>query len=610
LKSTALLILLILARSVVAADASPVPRFTDPARRSKLEAAFPEIDAIFERFWRDSGVPGLVYGIVIDGDLAHVKSFGVRDRRSNEPVAPDTVFRIASMTKSFTALAILKLRDEGKLSLDDPAEKWIPEIQKLRYPTRDSALITIRHLLTHGAGFPEDNPWGDRQLGRSAEELTRWLRAGIPFSTAPGSAYEYSNYGFALLGRIVEKASGTSYRSYLEHQILAPIGMKSSTLEPAAVPANLRAQGYRRSTEGYTDEPSLPHGAFGSMGGLLTSAQDLGRYVAWQLSAFPPRDEDEVGPLRRSSAREMQQEWRPYAFSADRQNGQTRATSGGYGYGLRVSRDCRFERIVGHGGGLPGFGSYMSWLPEYGVGLFAMANLTYAAPTRPIDEALDALLRTGALRPRELPPSAALLSARAALVRLFEGWDDTTATKMAAENLFLDYPAQSIQRDMERARASVGNCRSEGDLEPENLLRASFRINCDRGFVGFHFTLAPTTPPMVQYLRVTPAVAPDDGVRRIVDEVATLVGSFSQDAFKVIAAPTLNLETYRRLFESIQASYGPCRAGTLLGGDGRSSTQFRFECRRGPVNVRISLTAEGKVREVTFARPSETPCVP
>src|SRR5207247_8151939 len=99
---------------------------------------------------------------------------------SNAPVAAGTVFRIASMTKSFTALAILKLRDEGKLSLEDPVSKWLPEFARMELPTHDTAPLRIRQLLSHSAGFPEDNPWGDQQLSASEADLTRWLGLGIP----------------------------------------------------------------------------------------------------------------------------------------------------------------------------------------------------------------------------------------------------------------------------------------------------------------------------------------------------------------------------------------------------------------------------------------------
>jgi CubicO group peptidase (beta-lactamase class C family) len=191
---------------LMAADAYPPPRFTDPLRTQKLESAVPRIDALMRAYAAQRKIPGMVWGVVIDDRLAHVGTFGVRDRSSNAPVTADTAFRIASMTKSFTALAILKLRDEGELSLEDPVAKWIPEFARMELPTRDTPPLRIRQLLSHSAGFPEDNPWGDRQLSATDATLDEWLRKGIPFSTPPGTRYEYSNYAFGLLGRVVTRA--------------------------------------------------------------------------------------------------------------------------------------------------------------------------------------------------------------------------------------------------------------------------------------------------------------------------------------------------------------------------------------------------------------------
>src|SRR3954470_7409471 len=168
--------------NAAASDAYPPARFTDPQRPQKLEAAMPQVDELFRRYATGHKIPGMVWGVVIDGRLAHVAS-------SNPAVDAGTVFRIASMTKSFTALAILKLRDEGKLSLEDPVSKWIPEFARMELPTRDTAPLRIRQILSHSAGFPEDNPWGDQQLGASDADLTQWLRRGIPFSTPPGTRY-------------------------------------------------------------------------------------------------------------------------------------------------------------------------------------------------------------------------------------------------------------------------------------------------------------------------------------------------------------------------------------------------------------------------------------
>ena len=243
--------------------AAQSPGFSDPQRLAKLSSSFADIDRVFSAFAEREHIPGAVWGIVIDGKLAHVGVTGYRDVASKSPVDSGTVFRIASMTKSFTALAILKLRDEGKLSLDDLAERWVPELKGLKYPTSDSPRITIRHLMSHATGFPEDNPWGDQQLAVTDEEMSRMMRAGIPFSNAPGVAYEYSNYGFAILGRIVTKASGVPYRRYISENILRPLGMTSTTLEPREVPPGRIAQGYRWEDEQWKDEPPLPDGAFG-----------------------------------------------------------------------------------------------------------------------------------------------------------------------------------------------------------------------------------------------------------------------------------------------------------------------------------------------------------
>src|SRR5437763_1561194 len=279
----------------------------------------------------------------IDAELAHTGVTGYRDVPSKAPVTPDTVFRIASMTKSFTAMAILKLRDEGKLSLDDPAEKYVPEMKALVYPTSDSPRITIRHLLSHAEGFPEDNPWGDQQLADTDEQLSAMIKAGIPFSNAPGLAYEYSNFGFAILGRLVANVSRgrtdpagatAAYTRYITENILAPLAMTSTTLEPTSVPAERLAHGYRWEDGQWKNEPLLANGSFGSMGGMLTTLSDLGKYVGAFLAAWPPRDGAEGAPIRRSSLREMQQVSRPAPAAVSRSGSGVQLNAGGYGYGL------------------------------------------------------------------------------------------------------------------------------------------------------------------------------------------------------------------------------------------------------------------------------------
>ena len=516
---------LVAAQPPARAGSIPPAVFTDPDRVAKLTSSFPEIDRIFREYAEREHIPGAVWGIIIDGRLAHVGVTGYRDVTAKSPVDSGTVFRIASMTKSFTALAILKLRDEGKLSLDDLAEKWVPELAGLTYPTSDSPRLTIRLLMSHATGFPEDNPWGDQQLAVTDTEMSRMMRAGIPFSNAPGVAYEYSNYGFAILGRIVTKASGMPYRQYIQQTILRPLGMTSTTLEPRSVAPTRLAQGYRWEDEQWKVEPQLPDGAFGSMGGMLTSARDLGRYVGMFLGAWPPHDGPETGPVRRSSLREMQQIQRPRPATVTRAaNGALQLFSGGYGYGLGISGDCAFAHIVAHSGGLPGFGSIMRWLPEYGVGIIAFGNRTYTNWGAVSTEALGIMRAAGGLVPRQPQPSSALTARREAVSRLVMHWDDRLADSIAAVNLFLDRSRDRRKAEIAKLQAEVGPCRAGSGFDVvENGLRGQWTMPCDRGTLRVSITLAPTTPPTVQYFEVsrpplTPAVpsgsyCPADPVR-------------------------------------------------------------------------------------------------
>lgn len=507
--SALLAVLLAVSTSVVAQPARNAPAAS--ARGAAFAPAFVEIDRVFTDYAREAHVPGMSWGVIVDGALVHVGTFGVQDVTTKRPVTRDTVFRIASMTKSFTAVAILALRDEGKLSLDDLAEQYVPELKDLAYPTTDSPRLTIRHLLSHATGFPEDNPWGDQQLALTDAQMDALMRQGIPFSNPPGIAYEYSNYGFAILGRIVTNVSGLPYREFLRTRVLVPLGLTATTLDAPAVPADRLAHGYRWEDEQWKEEPPLPDGAFGAMGGMLTSLDDLARYVAWMGEAWPPRDGLDAGPLKRASRREMQQVWRAAPALARRlPSGALQLTAGGYGYGLRVSQTCAFSHVVAHSGGLPGFGSQMRWLPEHGVGLVAMGSLTYTNWGPRFDAALEALARTGALTPRQPQPSAALMTMREDVSRLVQQWDDALADRIAANNLYLDVAKDRRKRELEALRGQVGACRADGPFAVENALRGEWLMPCERGALRVAITLAPTVPPRVQHLsvRVADSVPP------------------------------------------------------------------------------------------------------
>lgn len=519
-----------------------------------LSDSFPQIERMFAATVESQHIPGAAIGIVVDGNLVWLKTAGVRDVAARAPVTPDTRFRIASMTKGFTAMAILKLRDEGKIALDDPVSKYIPELATLKYPTRDSPPITIRMLLTHSEGFPEDNPWGDRQLARSDATISAWMRAGIPFSTAPGTAYEYSNFGFAILGQVVQRVSKRPYAEYVRDNILRPLGMTSTTFFADKVPAADRANGYKWDGQAWIEQPALPHGAFGAMGGLWTTPGDLSRYVAFMISAFPPRNDPERGPIRRSSAREMQQAWRS-AGAATAVHDTLSVAS--YGYGLRIAQDCRFAYIVQHGGGLPGWGSFERWLPDYGVGVIAFGNLTYANFQPLIDNALSAMLATGALVPRKPLPAPILLQRQREVSSLIVQWDSKLAQSIAADDLFLNESEQEMRDDLQRMAEAHGACRASDSIDAENALRGSWTMPCQRGALQVRITLSPTMPPKVQSFSVRSIMPLTEDARKAIESKLPAGCSIADPISE--SAVHLNCDDYPRIarFEDATVNFAP-----------------------------------------------------
>ncbi|HXB09555.1 MAG TPA: serine hydrolase, partial [Puia sp.] len=352
-----------------------------PGDGPDLRAAIPVIDRMYKGYAERNHYPGMVYGIVAGGRLVYSNAAGWSNIQKKEAAGPGTDFRIASMSKSFTTVAILQLRDAGKLRLDDPASLYIPELKGQHGPASDAPEITIRHLLTHSAGFPEDNPWGDRQLEATDAELMAMVRKGIAFSNSPGMYYEYSNLGFTLLGHIVKVVSGHSYEEYITEHVFKPLGMGHTYWEYTRVPEERLAHGYRWLNGEWVEQPMLHDGAYGAMGGLITTMEDFARYEAWQLAAWPSREGGDETVLKRSSRREMQQPWMFNNLNSSYSYNGVDACPvvSMYGYGLRWTRDCKGQTMVGHTGGLPGFGSNWMTLPDYGVGVICFANLTYAS---------------------------------------------------------------------------------------------------------------------------------------------------------------------------------------------------------------------------------------
>jgi CubicO group peptidase (beta-lactamase class C family) len=451
-----------------------------------LDRARPIVEGVFAEQAALLDLPAIAWGLVSGGELVLAHD-------------ADAVYRIASMTKSFTAAAVLLLRDERVLSLDDPIDQHAPELAHVKGPTRDSPPLLVRHLLTMSAGFATDDAWADRHLDVGDDDLDGWLAGGVTFAAAPGTVFEYSNLGYGLAGRVVLRVTGRRLQDIVQERLLRPLGMARTTWEapPDAVP------GYRRRDGTLLVEPPLGDGAIAPMGGLFTTVRDLARWVAWLLDAFPPRDDPDDGPLSRASRREMQQAHRlflPRRMTA--RDGRVRTSAGGYGLGLNIVLHDALGFVVTHSGGLPGFGSNMRWSPTAGAGLIALGNLTYAPMAEATAAVLDALVANGLVAADPPAPSDAVQRAAACLVGLHNTWDSDAAGDLFADNVFLDAP-EARRRD---AAARLGDAHGPFTLarvEVESATSATAIAHGNGVELRVEFDLHPLVPPRVQHYEAT-----------------------------------------------------------------------------------------------------------
>ncbi len=462
---------------------------------SQLDESFDRspVDELVYRFATEHDCPTVAWGVVDSGQLLASGSFGSPGDRS---VTAHTVYRIASMTKSFSAAATLWLRDAGLLRLDDALSVHAPELAALRSPTGDAPAITIRDLLAMTSGLATDDPWADRHLDLTDDQFDAIVAAGPVFAVPTGIEFEYSNFGFAVLGRVVQRASGRRIQDVISEQLLAPLAMAETTwVRPVhdnwASPLDV--------VDGALVDELAPlgDGLIAPMGGLWTTVADLAKWVAWLADAFPPRDDADEGPLSRGSRREMQTIQRYIGPRTLR--GISSPT--GYGYGLRILDEAILGRVVTHSGGLPGYGSNMRWLQGIGTGVIALANSTYAPMTELTARILDLVVDQGFGTKREPVVAGELQALGRRLVALLNSigdWDASAAHDVFADNVVLD-------KNLERRRRDVAKLIGEGG--PLSITRWAYVNDADTTVeltdaAGDHldltFSVAPIRPLRVQ----------------------------------------------------------------------------------------------------------------
>jgi CubicO group peptidase (beta-lactamase class C family) len=484
------------------------------------------VDSIFAAYLAQepARAPGVAYGVVRDGVLVHAGGAGTL--RDGEDALPDaaSVFRIASMTKSFVAAAVLLLRDDGALRLDDRADDWVPELAGLPRATPDSPPLTLRHLLSMASGYPEDDPWADRLEAMPDDDYTAMIGAPATFARAPGIAFDYSNYGFTLLGRVIDRAAARPYRDAIRELLLEPLGLHDTRWSDDGLDPRRVAVGYAREDDAWVPQPVQAPGAFSALGGLYSTVADLATWVGGFTDAWPPRAGDDGHPLSRASRREMQQVVTALPLQIGDGAGLLRVQAHGYCLGLMSQEDLATGRTVGHSGGYPGFGSRMTWHPATGVGVIALANGRYARPGGAVAEALAMLV--GATPARlDVAPVPALTAAREAVDGALAAGDLDAIVPLLADNVDLD---EALPRRAARVAALAGahgRLTPVGDLRVMTPTQAAWALEGERGRVCVEVMVDPGLPSRIQLLRVESVLPPSPTLERALAEaIAALAG--------------------------------------------------------------------------------------
>lgn len=359
------------ALGIASPSSAQVPRTFDDAWR--------ELAASYHRTLDESGVVGSSLWVFRDGEPVAREFHGFADLETGRGVDENTIFHWASNTKTFTAIAIMQLRERGLLSLDDPIMKYLPELRGVHNPHGPMEAITLRHLLTHSAGFRAPTwPWGGGKDWQP-HEPTEWSQivALIPYTEIlfpPGSRYSYSNPGIIFLGRVIEILSGDDYEVYVDKNILKPLGMHSSYFD--GTPYHLlqyRSNSYTiRDGEPVANGFDFDTGITVSNGGLNAPITDMAKYLAFLagddepagLACDPRRPCASASPrvLSRASLEEMWRGQLPVGEAGD---------SIGLGFFIGHADSARY---IGHDGSQKSFLSFFSVDPGARTAAIAAFN--------------------------------------------------------------------------------------------------------------------------------------------------------------------------------------------------------------------------------------------
>jgi CubicO group peptidase (beta-lactamase class C family) len=369
-------------------------------------------------FMGSKDIPGASVALVEGGRTLWAEGFGYTDRSRKVKVTADTPFFVGSITKSFTALGVLKAAGKSLLSLDDPLTKQLPWFKiNSRFGGAEAGKITLRHLLSHHSGLgtwsPLGNPYDAQYHSRSFEEVVRSTRdSWLKFP--PGARFEYCNQGLDLAGYALQTAAGKPFAEYMRAEVLAPLGMSGSTFAQRDVTERGAFAAPYQGGAAVPVEHGIVHPLLAA-GGLVSTAADLARFVAFQMGGgkFEGREVIEAGLLSEMCAPQFT------------------ARGGASGYGLGVYRAVEHDTPrLSHGGFGYGISTHYRWLPEHGLGAVVLTNqgsahngpeLASRAVELLLRAKLGALPRNRPLKAGDGPTTAPDIAPEAAALRRLEG---------------------------------------------------------------------------------------------------------------------------------------------------------------------------------------------
>jgi CubicO group peptidase (beta-lactamase class C family) len=530
-------------------------RFDDSDRRAKLVAAANKVDAAVADEMTRQHLPGLALGIVIDGELVYSKGYGFADVDAKTTPDLDTAYRIGSLTKSFTSLGVLALRDDGVLTLDDPLVRWVPEAAGIVYPTRDARPITLRQLLTHTSGMPREY---DRSKTATEAEVFAQLQ-GLALENPPGQTFAYSNLGFVMLGATVAHASHSTFREFITKRIFEPLGMTASAFDstPKLAPA------YR--DDNHTREPKLSEYRLGvGGGGIVSTVRDLARYTGFQLGAYPPRNDADTGPIHRATIRESHATGFAVGAGVSRREvkpGQPslELDASSYGFGWVAHRTCDANDLVEHNGAIDSYRSSITMLVHHGVGVIALSNFGNADTSRITNRVIAELRSTGALKPYTAHPPLApgFDAAMTSFLAVYNAPDEAGLRDMLARE-----PGPGELDELRGYAKLHGTCSSFAVARTTSPTSATFALTCERGRFEVDANFA--RGKLLGFSGISHGVAVSPVVTKLASDAMSLINKWDDGLFTRTFADSKGSGQIKSAGALLHGSLGACRVGELV----------------------------------------------